>query len=286
MVVLEVALLVVVYSLLIISLFLQIVCYQKRLEFLETIAFTVSLILLIVSITFASIFYNPGETGPMNLLMLIAMILVGLTTTLNTLKEREHNVPEVWKKYIIGVGAALLIFVIGCYFSQTLFYAVYLVPGYLGISVILSMVLIWFSKPQKNLIHRERIDRILATAFLIVVPLSLLAEFYLRRENLQFGLGFMLSFVFMLLAGSKIWDDLERLALFKTTIEAKEQHFKNYSLTKREQEVAQFLAKGKTYKQISEELHISMPTVKTHASNIYRKCGVKNKSELTLLLIS
>jgi DNA-binding NarL/FixJ family response regulator len=56
-------------------------------------------------------------------------------------------------------------------------------------------------------------------------------------------------------------------------------------LTKREQEIATLLTKGITYKEISESLFISMPTVKTHTSNIYKKCGVKNRSELTALLI-
>ncbi|MEN0049370.1 MAG: response regulator transcription factor [Bacteroidota bacterium] len=91
---------------------------------------------------------------------------------------------------------------------------------------------------------------------------------------------------FIVLAGGKIWDDWERLSLTKSSASIDERQFRNYMLTPREQEIATFLTKGMTYKQIAEQLYISIPTVKTHSSNIYKKCGVKNKNELTHLLIS
>ncbi|MFK8081134.1 MAG: response regulator transcription factor [Granulosicoccus sp.] len=46
------------------------------------------------------------------------------------------------------------------------------------------------------------------------------------------------------------------------------------------------MATGKTYKRIAEELHVSVPTIKTHASNVYKKCGVTGRHELTVLLTS
>ncbi|MCL4148268.1 UNVERIFIED_CONTAM: hypothetical protein GTU68_025111 [Idotea baltica] len=88
------------------------------------------------------------------------------------------------------------------------------------------------------------------------------------------------------MSGHKLIDDLQRLSLFNPKVELKEQHFQNYALTNREKEIAALLTEGKTYKQISTELFISLPTVKTHTSNIYRKCGVKNRSTLTALLIN
>ncbi len=50
-------------------------------------------------------------------------------------------------------------------------------------------------------------------------------------------------------------------------------------LTKRETEVLQLIAQGKTYSQISEELFISRETSKTHIKNIYSKLQVSKKSE-------
>jgi len=55
---------------------------------------------------------------------------------------------------------------------------------------------------------------------------------------------------------------------------------RQYKVSLREKEVMLFLLKGKQYKEISNELHISENTVKTHVRHIYEKCGVQNKIEL------
>ena len=51
-------------------------------------------------------------------------------------------------------------------------------------------------------------------------------------------------------------------------------------LTKREIEVLEFIAKGLTNKEIAENLHISMKTVKNHRTNIISKTGSKNTASL------
>jgi len=53
----------------------------------------------------------------------------------------------------------------------------------------------------------------------------------------------------------------------------------NSPLTKRETEILQCTAEGKTYTQISEQLFISKETAKTHIKNIYAKLQVRCKSE-------
>lgn len=58
-------------------------------------------------------------------------------------------------------------------------------------------------------------------------------------------------------------------------------------LTPRESEVARFLAQGLTNKEISARTHLAVDTVKTHLRSIYRKMGVKNRSQaITELLTS
>lgn len=51
------------------------------------------------------------------------------------------------------------------------------------------------------------------------------------------------------------------------------------SLTTREIEILQQVAKGTTYQQIAEQLFISVHTVKKHMMNIFEKLQVKNKIE-------
>lgn len=50
-------------------------------------------------------------------------------------------------------------------------------------------------------------------------------------------------------------------------------------LTSRERQILSMLASGFTYQKISEGLFISIETVKRHCHNIYKKLGVKNRTE-------
>jgi DNA-binding CsgD family transcriptional regulator len=56
-------------------------------------------------------------------------------------------------------------------------------------------------------------------------------------------------------------------------------------LTEREGEIAALLIKGKTYRMIAGELHVSENTVKTHVKNVYSKTGVKSRTDLMHLLL-
>ncbi|MFW5435541.1 response regulator [Paenibacillus apiarius] len=53
-------------------------------------------------------------------------------------------------------------------------------------------------------------------------------------------------------------------------------------LTEREKEVLLLIADGKTNKDISEELHISIKTVKTHVSNLLMKCELQDRTQLAV----
>lgn len=50
-------------------------------------------------------------------------------------------------------------------------------------------------------------------------------------------------------------------------------------LSVREREVLQFLCAGATNSEIAGELHLSRETIKRHAAAIYRKLGVRNRTE-------
>lgn len=55
---------------------------------------------------------------------------------------------------------------------------------------------------------------------------------------------------------------------------------KFYSLTNREQEIFRLLLNKKSNNQISEELYISIGTVKTHIHNIFQKVDVGKRDQL------
>jgi DNA-binding NarL/FixJ family response regulator len=54
------------------------------------------------------------------------------------------------------------------------------------------------------------------------------------------------------------------------------------NLSKREQEILSYLAKGLLYKEIASHLSISVETVRTHLRNIYEKLHVRNRTEAVL----
>jgi DNA-binding NarL/FixJ family response regulator len=56
-----------------------------------------------------------------------------------------------------------------------------------------------------------------------------------------------------------------------------------YGLTEREVEIAKALLEGKSNREIGDSLYISVPTVKTHLSTIYRKTDTSNRYTLKTL---
>jgi len=59
-----------------------------------------------------------------------------------------------------------------------------------------------------------------------------------------------------------------------------------FGLSPRETDVVRLLLGGRSYKEIMSSLGISMPTVKSHVSSIYRKTSCNNKMQLSLLFLS
>ncbi|MFN4147405.1 MAG: response regulator transcription factor [Runella sp.] len=60
------------------------------------------------------------------------------------------------------------------------------------------------------------------------------------------------------------------------------QHIFPELLTKQQQEILVKVAKGKSNRQIANELYLSPNTVKNHKANIIKKLGLTNANELLL----
>ncbi len=255
-------------------------------ERLETIAFSVSLLLLIVAISADQFILSHPSTGSTNIFILSSMILLSVTTPLSVMVERKHAVSSTLKKGLVAAAVLLFIATGIAYAVDKLHLIEYVISVTLSLSVILSMILFWRTEPVATVAHMEKTNKIFSVLFMILVPASLLANYAFSKTSYDLKIGFTLPLLFTLLAGNKLIDDLKRLSIIKTDGEPIERHYKNYALSKREQDVAALLIKGKTYNVIAEELFISLPTVKTHSSNIYKKCQVNNRHELTILLTS
>jgi DNA-binding CsgD family transcriptional regulator len=63
-----------------------------------------------------------------------------------------------------------------------------------------------------------------------------------------------------------------------------EEFVRNYQISRREREIVHLICKGKSNRDISESLFISLQTVKDHIHRIYLKTGVKNRVQLTNII--
>jgi DNA-binding NarL/FixJ family response regulator len=79
-------------------------------------------------------------------------------------------------------------------------------------------------------------------------------------------------------------NDYARLTQSALTQPKNQADFDGKGLTPREYEVLRYLAQGLTNKEISTRTHLAIDTVKTHLRSIYRKLGVKNRSQAITFL--
>ncbi len=79
--------------------------------------------------------------------------------------------------------------------------------------------------------------------------------------------------------GSPMSSEIARKVLLRMHINKSVVETTEYSLTPKEKEILEQLAKGLLYKEIASEKNISIETVKRHCYNIYTKMHVSNRTE-------
>ena len=284
--VLGIILLIIAYTVGVITVFLELICYYRKIEYIETIFFSISFVLLIFSISISSLFgfQNSSENIVSNTFILLTMVGLGLTTPLNIFAERQLNIVPAIKNGLYIISCILVLLIIGNIFFKYQYLIDTMVSIFLGVSIISSMLLVRNTKPGQRIKHREKIERKMAVVVMVTMPLTMFVEFFAKEVQflsfLDTGISLTVPILFIILATSKFLDDLTRLSLFKTENSVTQTNVKDYNLTPRELEIADLLIKGYTYAKIGESLFISMPTVKTHVSNVYKKVEVNNKMEL------
>ena len=280
------------YTIGISAIILQLLCYKKGIEYKETIFFSISLLLLIISITIVEFYEVSGKTPGKYLetSFYIFYLLLGVTTPINVHTERIVNKARQKNRIIIVIAMILALFSL---FSFILHYNKPIkiaILAFLIVSVVYSMIVISREKPSLLVHHREKIEKITARIFIIFFPLYgilifLNYIFSFHAETMLDG-PIIISFVVIFLALSKLLDDFKRLSLFTVDNSCSKDKLSYYNITNRETEVLDLLVKGVTYKDIGEKLFISIPTVKTHVQSIYQKMNINNKVELINLINS
>lgn len=110
----------------------------------------------------------------------------------------------------------------------------------------------------------------------LVLILKIVEYKYLARQlNIEIYIGLIAA----MFTGLGIWIGL-RLIKKKKAIENMDPDIiRSLGLTKREYEVLQLMARGFSNQEIADQLFISLPTVKTHSSNLYTKLDVQRRTQ-------
>lgn len=131
--------------------------------------------------------------------------------------------------------------------------------------------------------HERKLARYFLIAFIPQIAFSFL-DFMLLR-NIGFQLTHLSYTVFSIFVFIDLSAYFFRSYSIDLDISKDKQSLKDkYSLSEREIEVTELLAKGASNQVISETLHISINTVKSHIKNIYGKLAISNRLQLMNIL--
>lgn len=135
-----------------------------------------------------------------------------------------------------------------------------------GVSVIIGIA--FFNRIDKGSFRKEK------WILLILAVLNLALSFILQNT----------PFVFIITVSILIYHIFYRFyfasPMAKTGKTLDDAFIKDFSITKREQEIILALLDGKSNKELANTFFVSEKTIEAHLANIYKKLGVKNRLEL------
>jgi DNA-binding CsgD family transcriptional regulator len=152
-----------------------------------------------------------------------------------------------------------------------------------SIALFIEAVSLTFAYKRITDTHDRKLVKYFLIAFLPQIAYSIL-DFLLLRD-ISFQLTHLSYAVFSLFVFIDLCGYFFRSYDTEMDISRDKQKLKDvYALSDREVEVTELLAKGMSNQTISEVLHISINTVKTHIKNIYGKLGISNRLQLMNIL--
>ena len=214
---------------------------------------------------------------------------------------RFLNLKWTFKENIIYIIVSVTHFVLSILGILTRFdiYIISSIIFYVSIIVIFIIGILNYKKIEDKTI--KFIVKILGIITIIIYPVLIYQLIVYRREAADIGsmditlvlfyiwwnlvmLGY-LSWYFISIVKSKNIFNSTKLndnnVIDETNKASNIEDVENsVNLTKREREILSYLLDGKTNKEVSLILDISLNTVNNHVANIYEKSGVKNRVEL------
>jgi len=106
-----------------------------------------------------------------------------------------------------------------------------------------------------------------------------LVEFNYFKKSLSTELAVLLIAILFTAVG--IWAGIKYggSSSSKLVYKSNQNVSEDLNISKREYEVLELLATGLSNQEIANKLFVSLPTIKTHSSNLYSKLSVKRRSQ-------
>ncbi len=276
------------FSVILILLFLWIKNRPKILKLFLLCAVALTLILIEQMVT-AYALTNAVESSLLKTLLRFvsaagcSLLIYSFTSLTYTLLEKDMST----NVFSILVGYSMIPVLVSVMFDITGVQVILWLGSALFFANILYntlMLLVHLSQIRFSMIRNGIRNLLLISLLLFPV---LFADIFAERIGETFSFGLFSVFVFYsifcamsffyIVKGFNIQFNRSRQQYNRDNSEA---ILDAFHITNREKEIIGFLVTGLTYRQIGEKLAISIPTVKTHVANIYKKMNVQNKIEL------
>lgn len=246
-----------------------------------------SLFLVIVSGTVSNYFnWNQDTVRIFHILQFImylcpCMLVYLLPDFYNDLYLAPFKKPFRIISAVISAGLVIMLIVLWIFKLKSVIHLI--IMSFLGAATVYSVVtsFIWFRKPlTEPFFSFLKQITVLGAVFL---PLFIFIDFYPLKAIEPLDVKGPLSLPLFY----AIWNIIFIVRALKFIMSRKsilpevpQLFLDRYNISNRESEVLKLLLNGLSYREIMEKLFISMPTVKTHVSNIYKKTGAGSKMKL------
>lgn len=261
---------------------------------------TLVVLLPVSIILFVSFMYRINENNnffadinmlwlsPLFALIVLVLIMLSILATCNFILQlfpisKRHKKRGI----IISVALVFILLVVTCvlvlYISksdltQAVTNALWAFYPMCSLALFLEAVALSFFYNKITDENDKKISRFFLIAFLPQLVFSLLDFFVLKDSvfqltHLSYTMFSVFAFVNLSEYFFKNYSNVN-VSLSSSVLEEK------YSLSAREMEVLKLLSEGQSNQNISETLHISVNTVKSHINKIYKKMGVSNRLQL------
>lgn len=227
--------------------------------------------------------------SPLFAIIVIILIMTAILATcfyiIKLFPVSENRKRKGYLSSVILVGAVLIItsalvmYISKADLTKSITNALWAFYPLCSLALFMEAVSLATAYKKINNPHDKKLAKYFIISFLPQMVFSII-DFLLLRD-ISFQTTHLSYTVFSLLVFIDLCGYFFRSYSIDLDITDEKQELKQkYDLSEREIEVTELLAKGMTNQDISEKLHISINTVKSHIKKIYSKLGISNRLQL------